>query len=77
MNVYQKAAIFILRLTGFVVALVGALGPIGLLAVSVAGGGTSSYPAARWVGSAMWFVGGVVLVLMAKTIGRLLGRGLD
>jgi hypothetical protein len=77
MNNYQKTAAFILRIAGCVLAFVGAMGPTYIACMRALGRTTPEYSSDRWAASIMWSVGGVVLVLLSKPLGRLLGRGLD
>jgi hypothetical protein len=77
MNAYQKAATFVLRIVGCVLTVVGATGPSYVLCVGLISGNSPQYPLERWVASIVWTAGGVVLVLLSKLIGRLLGHGLD
>jgi hypothetical protein len=75
MNAYQKAATLVLRLVGSALAAIGAIGPIAIAATKAIGQDSPS--SGRWAGSAMWFIGGILLILLSKTLGRMLGSGLD
>ncbi len=77
MNHYQKMAIFAVRVAGVTMAAVGAMGPITIAVSDVLGRGLPKHPAERWTGSLSWVIWGIVLVLLANRIGRLLGKGLD
>jgi hypothetical protein len=76
MNVYQKIAVFGVRCAGFAVFFVGVIGPFGVL-LSRLTSTPLSYPSERWTASLLWIVLGIVAMLLAKRIGRLLGNGLD
>jgi hypothetical protein len=77
MNQYQKAAALVTRILGCVVAMVGLIGPLYITALQIAGQPTLAYPKERWVGSVAWVIGGIILVLASKRIGRRLGGGLE
>jgi hypothetical protein len=77
MNVYQKTATFMLRIVGCALAVVGALGPAYIGFLRAIGRDAPQYSSERWAGSVLWGVGGLLLVLLSKPLGRLLGRGLD
>ena len=77
MNVYQKTAAFLLRIVGGTLAVVGALGPAYIGLLRAIGRDAPAYPSERWAGSLLWGVSGLLLVLLSKPLGRLLGRGLD
>jgi di/tricarboxylate transporter len=77
MNQYQRIGTFLIRLIGFVVAIVGALGGIHATAVraGIVAASPSRPPSAWW--SALWLASGLVLLSSANVLGRWLGRGLD
>ena len=77
MNQYQKIATFGVRVAGATIALVGAVGPITVAVADFFDAALTVVPSRQWLGSAAWFVAGVVLMFSAKRIGSLLGRGLD
>ena len=77
MNSYQKAGVLAVRIVGYGMALVGAMG-VGLfvgLALFEAGD-LISYPRERLVSGAAWLLVGSALILFAQPAGRRLGRGL-
>jgi len=78
MNAYQKTAIFILRIAGCVLVVVGVMGLIYVIAaVRATGQGPNTDSSDRLVASLVWLGGGLVMLLLSKPIGRLLGRGLE
>ena len=77
MNSYQKFAVFLIRVTGVVVAVRAIVGPVQVGLLRLLGVRGYDYPTERWLASLFWGVGGIVLVLLAKPIGRFLGRGLE
>ena len=76
MNPYQKAAVLVVRLIGCVVALIGLIGPLSVGLMGLAGQGAPTYAAQRWVASLLWLIGGAVLIVASKPIGRRFGAGL-
>ena len=62
---------------GSVIALVGFMGPVSVAILQVTGRVAPAYPPERWIGSISWLIGGIILVLAAKPIGRRLGGGLE
>jgi len=77
MNHYQKLGTVLVRGAGFAAL---ALGLMGLLygAVLLARGATLTAEQAERFGSSVWYVAfGLVLLLLGRPLGRLLGRGLD
>ncbi len=79
MNIFQKTAVFLLRIMGSAIAVIGAIGPGCVTSVTILGHGMPEYapPTDRWAASVVWLIGGVVLVLVSKPIGRWIGTGLD
>ena len=77
MNPYQKVAAFVIRIVGSILIMAGIMGPLGIAALRLAGQAAPTYPIERWVGSVIWGVGGIILVLASKPIGRRLGGGLE
>ena len=77
MNSYQKAGAFIARLVGGVAAMAGAMGPVYVAASKAVGQEVPEYAAERWLGSLLWLAFGLLLIVLAKPIGRLTGRGLQ
>ena len=77
MNSYQKLGTFLSRLIGSVVALVGFVGPLHYGASRLIGASALEYATDRFLGSLMWAISGVILILFSKGIGRLLGGGLE
>ena len=77
MNRYQMAAILVVRMVGCALALIGLVGPLSVAVMTALGQSAPSYPSQRYVGSLIWLIGGVVLVVVAKPIGRRLGSGLE
>lgn len=77
MNHYQKASTFVLRACGLVLAIIGLMGPIMAISLAALGRGLPEYPAERWRGSLTYAIVGILLMVFAKQIGRLLGRGLE
>jgi hypothetical protein len=77
LNSYQKAGTWVMRLVGAVITAGGVMGTLWAGIAHALGVQIQEYSAERWLGSAMWAIGGVVLVLASKPIGRLLGRGLE
>ena len=65
------------RIVGCVLSLVGVMGPLYITILQIAGQPAPTYPRERWMGSLTWIVGGVVLFLASKPIGRRLGGGLE
>lgn len=75
MNQSQRLAALILRLVGFAVAFIGIEGPVYAgIAYLVAG---TKIAGERWAGSGVWAVCGILLVLVSKPLGRLIGSDLD
>jgi hypothetical protein len=77
MNEYQKVGVLIVRLAGAIVAVFGLVGPLYAILARAIGHHVPDYSADRWIGSITWAVGGIVLMLVSKPLGRLFGRGLD
>jgi hypothetical protein len=77
MNQYQKAATLVVRVVGSIVAVVGLMGPFYITVLQIAGQAAPAYPTERWAGSIVWLLGGVILALASKPIGRRLGGGLE
>jgi hypothetical protein len=77
MSPYQKAASLVIRMVGVVLAVMGGLGPLYVAILAALRHATPPYPTERWLGSAVWLLGGLLLVLASKPLGRALGRGLD
>ena len=76
MNPYQKAATLVVRLVGGTILMVVALGMLYFVFMAATGQDLSAFGAQR-VGSFVWGAVGLVLIAVAKPIGRLMGRGLD
>jgi len=77
MNHYQKIATVLVRAAGAAAAAVGVLGFV-YGTVLVARGTSLSPDQAERYGSSVWYVVfGLMLFLLARPLGRLLGRGLD
>lgn len=77
MNHYQKIAIVLVRTAGAAAAAVGMLGFVYGTTLVMRGAPLSPDQAERY-GSSVWYVVfGLVLFLVARPLGRLLGRGLD
>jgi hypothetical protein len=77
MNPYQKAATIALRLFGGLIAVRGASGPVYIAFDRAISGNWPTYESDRWAASAIWLVGGALLMLLSKPLGRLFGSGLD
>ena len=77
MNTYQKTAIFVLRIAGCALAIVGAMGLIYFLARRAAGQSPSADLSDRLLASIVYLGCGLLVLFLSKPIGRLLGRGLD
>ena len=77
MNNYQKLATLLLRLVGAVAAVMGVMGPFYVFALVLFGQKIPAYAPNRWAGCIVWAIGGLLLVMFAKPLGRLFGRGLD
>ena len=75
MNQSQKLATLLLRIAGCATALTGVAAPLCALSKHVLTG--SAVPTDDWTNNFFCFVGGSLLVALAKPLGRLLGRGLD
>ncbi len=77
MNHYSKLAIVVLRLTGIILFLLGAMGLLyrGLAAIS----GMELTPELqeRLVGGVWYVLAGVALFVLSRRLGKLIGRGLD
>lgn len=77
MNHYQKVAIVLVRGAGAAAVAVGLLGFVYGTALVARGTSLSPEQAERF-GSSVWYiVFGLVLFLLGRPLGRLLGRGLD
>ncbi len=77
MNAYQKVATLLLRLVGLVVLVIGAAGICWVGLMGALGFEVPTYPSSRYASSLFWIVGGLVLTLISKPLGRVLGHGLD
>ncbi len=77
MNPYQKAGTFIARIVGAIAAFVGLMGPIHISLSKALGQEVPEYTAERWLGSLLWGICGVIVILAAKPLGQLAGRGLQ
>lgn len=77
MNTFEKVATLFFRVLGALIAFVGAVGPLYVKGASLFGVSTPEYPVARWIGSAVWLLGGVSLVLGSRALGRLFASGLE
>jgi hypothetical protein len=58
-------------------AAVGLMGLSHLAFLQMTGGETAAIPHQRQIGSVVWTVFGVLLVLVAKCVGGYLGKGLE
>ena len=76
MNFFQKLAVFILRLVGFTMLVVAAVG-LGYYSICRAFGNTGDIPLSQLWGSYIWFAEGGILYAVSKPVGRALGNGLD
>jgi len=77
MNHFQKLATVLVRVAGLANAVLGVLG-LAYGAVQRASGRTlTPDEIERWGASFYWILLGVMLFLLARPLGRLLGRGLD
>ena len=77
MNQYQKLAALLIRLIGSAIAVVGIMGPLYIGILVALGKDSPSYSPERWVGSVVWAVAGILLIVFSKILGRLFGRGLN
>jgi len=77
MNPYQKLATLLFRLFGAAVAAAGVMGPLYIVFLMTFGISTPNYGHDRWLGSAVWFMAGILLIVFSAPLGRLFGRGLD
>lgn len=76
MNQYQNLAALLFRLSGAYIVIVGILGPLYIGFLVVFGKEGPDYGYDRWVGSMLWAIAGILLLLFSKFLGRLFGRGL-
>jgi hypothetical protein len=77
MNHYQKLAIVLIRFAGCAAVAVGLLGFVYGAALMARGASLSPEQAERFGSSAWYVVFGLILFLLGRPLGRLLGRGLD
>ncbi len=77
MNHYQKLATVLVRCVGGLSATLGALGLLYGAALRAQGVPFSPDQAERFGASFWYIVVGIVVFLLARPIGRLLGRGLE
>ncbi len=77
MNTFQKFAVFTLRVAGVAIAVVGVVGPLTVVILSAFGIASPPYGSDRYVGSLIFVIEGVVLMITAEPLGRRLGHGLD
>ena len=82
MNPYQKLAVFLFRTLGVVMAWIGASSPLSYAVHRALGLEYLALAAASkgpgwWIASLLWGITGVLLLTFAKSLGRLIGRGLD
>ena len=76
MNHYQNLAALLLRIVGSAIAIIGVMGPLYTGIVIVFGSVAPTYSREQWAGSFIWAIIGTLLVVFAKQLGRLFGRGL-
>jgi hypothetical protein len=76
MNSYQKLAVLMLRVLGAAVVVYGFHGLVPYYAYKL-GIVLPTNPTAEWLTGLEWGVTGLCIILVAKPIGRLFGRGLD
>ena len=76
MTPYQKIAILIIRLVGFMLFLFGFMGLLHT-GISSFGNFVPGSVAVRFPSVVVWTISGLVLSYFANGIGRFLGRGLD
>jgi hypothetical protein len=77
MNHYQKLATFLLRLAGTGIAALGLLGLAYGGSLLARGTSFSAYDWQRFNAGFWYLLGGSLLGLLGRPIGRLLGRNLD
>ena len=73
MNFYQRLGVFLTRIIGLFVAIIGAMGLFDYLVGRVQG---SPNPSERLGAAFTWTAVGVVVFALGKPLGRLLGGGL-
>jgi hypothetical protein len=76
MNPYQKFGIFLARVVGTVVVLMGGVS-LFYAAVLKGFGRLPHLTVEQWVSNSIWTVGGIVLLLGGNLLGRFLGRDLE
>ena len=77
MNQYQKLAALLIRLIGTAIAVVGMMGPLYIGILVALGKHFPTYSLERWMGSVVWAVSGILMIIFSKNLGRLFGRGLS
>ena len=77
MNQYQRIGTLLVRIVGGITLLLGVFGEAYAGAVAVGLMPTDYSRPPSFVGSALWILGGTVLLSSALRVGRWLGRGLD
>ena len=77
MTQYQKAATLVVRIIGVLITLAGLAGPLYKLVLEISGQPVPARVNERWAASVTWVIGGVVLTLLSKVLGKRLGQGLE
>ena len=74
---YEKLGVLVLRLVAVVAAGLGLLGLAYHSLVSAAGSALSAEAQERFAGSIWYLGGGILLFVLSRPLGRLLGRRLE
>jgi len=76
-NHYQRIGVFTLRIVGLLIVVIGLMGEIYALAARAGMVAVGPSDPASMGNSSLWIGCGVALILLARPVGRFLGKGLD
>jgi len=76
MNIFQKIGAFLARIVGTILIYVGAMG-LAYYTYLCMNGRAATLAPSRVYGSVIWLALGIVILLLARPLGWLWGRGLD
>jgi len=77
MNPYQKAAILLVRISGFQVLFMGSIGAIYFLFARAIGIPVKNFTPEEWGACFLWSASGILAIAFSRPIGRLFANDLD
>ena len=77
MNHYQRVGVFTLRIVGLLIVVIGLMGAMYALAARAGMIRVGPSDPSSMGNSFLWMACGVALIILARPVGRFLGKGLD